>query len=89
MSFDIPNGNALNPNGYFAGTRHGKLNGNSHLTNGHIESNGYTSRNDQSVNRDYYGSESSSQPSENSAAEPIAIIGMGSLIHFLQYQDYY
>lgn len=93
-SFDISNGQALNANGYTTGTNgHEQLNNNGYLTNGHangnghIKLNGYTSSNDPSVNRDSYGSESYSERNENIAAEPIAIIGMGSLrliIHVCQ-----
>lgn len=90
MSSDISNGQALNANGYTASTNgHRQLNGDRHLTNGyangngHIKPNGYTSSNDQSVNGDSYESESHSEPHENTAAEPIAIIGMGSLILFI------
>jgi len=84
MSSDISNGQALNANGYTT-----SANGHRHLTNGyangngHIKPNGYTSSNDQSVNGDSYESESHSEPHENTAAEPIAIIGMGSLILFI------
>lgn len=62
---------------------HDRLNGHSsgHVNNnGRFASHGFTSSSNQSVDDLSYRSESHSEPHEHGAAEPIAIIGMGSLI---------
>lgn len=78
-----------NGNGHINGHANGHINGhakgngyiNGHVNgNGHIKSNGYTISTDHSVNDYSSGSESHSEPHEHGAAEPIAIIGMSSLM---------
>jgi hypothetical protein len=68
-------------------TPSGTLNGHDRLNghgNGHVDGDGrfaFTSS-AQSINDYSYGSEGHSEPHEHGSAEPIAIIGMGSLLFF-------
>lgn len=74
----------VTPNGH--GLLNGHSNGNVNDT-GRFASNGFTSSSNQSLNDFSYRSESQSEPHEHGAAEPIAIIGMGSLLLF-SYSSY-